>query len=89
MTGNILTAISVRMQTVYMGSRKTKITLHGMPIDITGDHFGDYFSQYESVGYVSSITDKAGIATGDFELQVKVTCCGRLIFFVVEGRRPH
>lgn len=55
LTGSILTTKSLRMQTEYMGTRKTKITLHRMPMDITDDHLGAYFSQYEPVGNVSPV----------------------------------
>lgn len=33
---------SVRLQSEYMGTRKIKVTLHGVPMDITEDRFG-YF----------------------------------------------
>lgn len=39
MAGNILTTKSVRLQTEYMGTRKTKVTMHNIPLYIMEDHF--------------------------------------------------
>lgn len=40
LTRNIFTTKSVRMKDKYMGIRRTKITLHGMPMDAVEDQSG-------------------------------------------------
>lgn len=62
-------------------------------MDITNDHLGAYFSQFESVEDVTSILSKSGIAAG--ELHVTVTrkgfidipdtlfCRGKQIYIIV------
>lgn len=37
LAGSILTTKLVSMQTEYMGTRKTHITLHGVPMDVEED----------------------------------------------------
>lgn len=44
--GNVLTIKSIRLQTEYIGTRETSITLHGVLMYITEDHLGAYFSIY-------------------------------------------
>lgn len=48
-----------------MGTRQTKITLHGVTMDITEDQLGVFFSQFRQVGDVATVVGKMGIATGD------------------------
>lgn len=48
LTGSILTSKSVRLQTEYLGTRKTRITLHGGDL---GGPFRDIFAQYGQVAY--------------------------------------
>lgn len=50
-----------------MGTRKTKVTLHGILLYISEDHLGFFFSQFGEVADVSSIKSKAVIGTGDVE----------------------
>lgn len=73
MAGSTLVTKSVRLQTEYLGTRMTKVTVHGVPVDISGDRLGTFFSQYGYVEEVSAITGKTGIATGEFVLQVTLT----------------
>lgn len=98
--GNILTTKNLRLQTEYMDTRRTRITVHGVPVDVSTDRMGAYFSKFGSVEEVKAITGKSGIATGDIELQVTITrssfmeipnvllCRERRMLVVVEGRRP-
>lgn len=79
----------------YIGTRKTRVSLHGMPMRITKDRLRDFSSKFGQVGDVPVVICKAGIATGNFVLQVTtfdipdiLTCRGRIIFVIVEGRRP-
>lgn len=46
LAGSILTTKSVRMKEEYMGTRRTKITLHGMPMDAAEDQSGAFFAKY-------------------------------------------
>lgn len=50
------------------------MTVHGMPMDITEDQIGIFFTQYRQVEDISAVISKAGIATKDFVLQMTVTC---------------
>lgn len=98
LAGNTLTTKTMRLQTEYMDTQKTRITLHWVPMYITEDHLGAFFAEYAPVDEVSSIKSKSGIFTGDFEVLVTltrpkfnevpniITCGGRNIFVVVEGR---
>lgn len=100
LAGNILTTKSVRLQTEYMGTRKTNVTFHGASLYIGEDLLGFYFAKFREVAVVLSVKSKAGIATGDFEIMLTLTrnnfiditniltCSGRPIYVDVEGRRP-
>lgn len=37
LAGSVLTTRNLRLQTEYIGTRKTKITVHGVPVDISED----------------------------------------------------
>lgn len=54
------TTKNIRLETKYMGTRKTRVNLHGMPMYITVA----IFSEYGPVDGVSSI--KSDIVTTDF-----------------------
>lgn len=83
-----------------MGTRKTQITVHGVPVDIPEERMGAFFAKYGQVQEVSAVRSKAGIATGDIVLQVVLTwqsfqnipyiltCREQRMFEVVEGRGP-
>lgn len=45
LAGCILSAKSVRMQTEYMCTQRTKITLHGVPVDTEDDLVGAFFTE--------------------------------------------
>lgn len=64
---SVLTTKTVRLQTEYMGTRCTKITLHGFSMDITEERLGAFFSQF---GQVAAVAGETGIATRDCVLQV-------------------
>lgn len=44
LAGSIITTKIVRMQTEHMGTQRTKITLHWMPMDVEEDHVGTFFT---------------------------------------------
>lgn len=67
LAGCVLTTKIVRLQTGYLGTRKSKVTLHRIPLFISEDHLGFSFSQF---GEVLPIRSKAGIATGDVEILI-------------------
>lgn len=54
-----------------MVTRKTRVNVYEVPVDITEDGMGAFFAQYGHVGDVLAII--AGIATGKFVLQVTMT----------------
>lgn len=68
-----LTTKLLRRQTEYLGSRKTKVILHGMPLYISLNHLGLVVTKFAEVASVSAIKNKAGIATEDVELMVTVS----------------
>lgn len=37
MAGSVLTTKNLRLQTEYMGTRRTRITVRGVPVDISED----------------------------------------------------
>lgn len=41
--GSVLTSKTLRLQIEYMGTRRTNVTVHGVPIDITEDRLGAFF----------------------------------------------
>lgn len=53
----------VRLQTVCMGTRGTRLTLHEVPMDLTEEQVEVSFPQFGQVGDVSAASSKAGIAT--------------------------
>lgn len=53
-----------------MGTRRPRVTVHGVLADITEDWLGDNFAKFGLVEDVSSIISKTGITTSDFVLQV-------------------
>lgn len=42
LAGSTLTTKSVSLQTEYMATRRTKITVHGVPVDISGGRMGAF-----------------------------------------------
>lgn len=73
LAGSILTSKTPQFQTEYMGTRKTKVTVHGVPVDITVDRMGAFFAQYGKVKEVPGVISKVDIATGNIVLQVTLT----------------
>lgn len=71
LAGNILTTKYVRLQTEYMGTRKTRVTLHGVSLFITGDHLEFFFVKFGKVNDVSAVKSKAGI-TGDVKIMMTI-----------------
>lgn len=84
-----------------MGTRRAKVTVHGVPIDSTEVRLGEFFAQYGKVDEVVGVTSKAGIATGDIVLEITLTRKSiadipnilmyreRRMLVVVEGQRPY
>lgn len=60
LAGSILTAKLVKLQAEYLGTRKTKMTLHGVPLYISDNYLGFFFAKFGEVSSVSSIKSKAG-----------------------------
>ncbi|CAE1280356.1 unnamed protein product [Acanthosepion pharaonis] len=101
LAGTTLTTTSVHLQTEYMGTRRTKVTVHGVLVAINRDQLGDIFARYSEVEDILATISKAGIATGDFFIQVILTLKSfrkipqhvdvpdKMIPVVVESRRPY
>lgn len=49
LAGSIFATNSVRLQREYMGARKTKVTVHGVSVDISEDRMGAFFARYDQV----------------------------------------
>lgn len=89
------------LQTKYMGTLWTRVTLHSVPMDINKDHVEAFFASYGQVEEVTCILSKAGVPSRDFAVQVILDrmkfnkipdilmCRDRKIFVIIEGRRPH
>lgn len=80
---SILTTNSVRLQTVYLGTRKNRITLHGVPLDISEEHLGAFFGQYRQVAKVTPAKGRMGISTEDVIIQVTLTRKKKLMTFLI------
>lgn len=65
LAGSVLSTASIRLQTEYMGTRRTKIIVHGVPVDICEDRMEAFFAKFGQIEEVNTPTSKAGIATGD------------------------
>lgn len=68
LVGSTLSTKTMRLQTEYMGTRKTWITLHEVPMYITEDHLGAFFADYSPVDYSPVVERTLNIATSDFEV---------------------
>lgn len=55
------------LQNGSIGTPKTRIMLHGVPMDVSEDNLGASFSHY------GLVINKAGTETGKFILQITVT----------------
>lgn len=100
LAGNVLVSKNLKLQTEYLGTRRTKITIHCVPIDISEDWMGAFFAKFGKVEEVKALVDKSGILTGDVEVQVTLdrnsfkqipntfACRERKMWIVVEGRKP-
>lgn len=95
LAGSILVTKIVKLQTEYMGIRKTRIIVHGVPTYISEDHLGTFMAKYSRVEVVSLGKSGPGMATSDFEVMVTMTrkifeevpnvltCGGRSIYVMV------
>lgn len=84
-----------------MDTRRTNVTVHVVPIDISEDRQGAFFAQYGKVERVGGVISKAGISTGDALIEITLTrknfndipnvimCRDRRILVVVEGYKPY
>ena len=101
LAGLILATKTLRIQTEYMGTRKTKITLHGVPWLLEPKHMASYFACHGLVDKAYVIRRRSGLGSTDMEVLVTmnrqeyrdvpniIMCGSHKIFVVVEGRRPH
>lgn len=100
LAGSVLFTKSIRLQTEYMGTCRTRVTIHGVPVDITTNRMGAFFTKYGEVNEVKALSSKSGIETGDMEVQITLdqhnfreipntlVCRKRKMLVVVEGRKP-
>lgn len=99
--GSILTTKAAQFQMEYTGTCRTKMTIDGVPMDISEDRVESFLSHYGRVQEVSAVVSKSGIASGDFVFQVTLThqsfgktpnillCKGRRMLVVAEVRKPY
>lgn len=59
MAGCILITQTAKLQTEYLRTRKSKVTLHRVPLYISEDHRGLFFLQSAEVSEVSTIKSNA------------------------------
>ena len=62
----------LRLHPEYMGRRKTQVTVHNVPFDISDDHLGGFFSQYGDVDEVSPVVRAKGFKDGDYTIIISV-----------------
>lgn len=67
-----------------MVTRRTRMTVYGVPADITENRLAAYFSNFGLVEAVSPIMSKACITTGDLVPQVTM---GRKCFLDIHDTR--
>lgn len=80
LAGSILTAKSMRLQMEYMSTQRTRIIVHGVPIDICEECMGagGFFSSYGQVEEVTFITSKSGITTGNINITLTHQAFGNI-----------
>ena len=90
-----------KMEPMYMGRRHTSLTVYNVPVDISRDCLGAFFSQYGDVESVTAGRLKSGVMSANYKIAMKTTtiayeevpdyliCRGRQITVVVEGRKGH
>lgn len=61
---------ALRLQTEYMGTRRSGFTIHGVPMDINEDRLGGFFAFYVQVEEVVRILNKSGVPSTEFSIQV-------------------
>lgn len=61
LAGSILMVKTLSFQAKYMGTQKTKVTVHRVPAHITEDRMRFFFARYGQVEDTSAIINKAGI----------------------------
>lgn len=100
LAGSVLNTKNLHLQTEDMGTCRTKVTIHGVSVDISEDRMGSFFTKYSEVSEVKALMSKANIATVDMELYITVNrknfqeipnilvCRDRKMLVVVEDRRP-
>lgn len=64
---------SVRLQTEYLETRRRRITVHSVPVNINEDWMRAIFTKYGQVDVVSALISKSGNVTGDTVLQGTMT----------------
>lgn len=79
----------------------TNVTIHGEPVDIAEDRMGTFCAKYGEVHKVKALISKAGLATGDMDVQVTVNrkifgelsniliCRDKMMLVVLECRRLY
>lgn len=61
---------TLQLQTKYMSIRQTRITIHGVPLDINEDYVGAFLALHGQVEEVAHILSKAGVPSGQISIQV-------------------
>lgn len=91
---------SIRLQTEYIRTRRTQITVLGVSVDISVHRLPAYFEQYGEVETLLASVSKAEIATGEFVLYRTLTrknfgeilntliCLERIMLLIVAERHP-
>ena len=92
---------NLRLEPMYMGRRHTSLTVFNVPIDISRDRLGAFFSQFGDVESVTAVRLKSGVFSANYKIRMKTTtdafenvpdyliCRGRQITVVVDGRKGH
>lgn len=83
LTDSVLTTKPVWLLSEYMGTRKTRVMLDGVPMDLTVERLGVFFKFCSDYMWITMSRKKF------MDILDKLFCYGRNILGIVEGRRLH
>ena len=96
-----LTFQNVRLQPEYLGCRRTKVKVFGIPPTLEPDHVAAYLSEFGDVEAMSPLYGKSGIQVSDYAFTLNlrremfdaipdtIQFMKHRLTVVVEGRKPH
>jgi len=92
---------NIRLQPEYLGCRRTKVTVYGIPLTLSPKHVAAFLSTYGDLESSNPLYGKSGIQIPEYVFRMKLNREGfdnipddimfldHKIMIVVEGRKPH